>query len=192
LLHLLDIPVRYRTRLLRIEPAADHLRLHLDVDGRETEETTRKIILANGVAGGGGTEFAIAGTGYFVDPAARPDFSDFARHIARWRDRVTLPTADDHAALAAYPYLGAAHEFLERTPGDAPFLKDINNFNPSGFVSRGLPVGDILSFMRDIPAIVARISRDLFSPMSPRTTNASNSSMAFRTSSTIAPLRIVT
>jgi cation diffusion facilitator CzcD-associated flavoprotein CzcO len=306
----LDIPVRYKTRLLRIEPAADHLRLHLDVNGRQTVETTRKIILANGVAGGGGPyvpavltsslppqyfahtsqdidfaalagkslavigsaasafdaaavaleagaadvhlfarraslaalpvirariypgaydnyhalpdafrwqqalrfvragstppadaieravkfpnfhlhlgsswssaridgtqivaaasdgtfryDFAIAGTGYTVDPAARPEFSEFAHRIARWRDRFTPAAADDHAALAAYPFLGAAHEFLERAPGDAPFLKDIHNFNPSGFVSHGLPVGDILSFKRDIPAIVARISRDLF------------------------------
>jgi cation diffusion facilitator CzcD-associated flavoprotein CzcO len=306
----LDIPIRYQTRLLRIEPAADHLRLHLDVNGRQTVETTRKLILANGVAGGGGPsipavltsnlppqsfahtsqdidfaalagqsvavigsaasafdaaataleagaadvhlfarraslaalpvirariypgaydnyyalpdafrwqqalrfvragspppadaieravkfpnfhlhlgatwtgarsdgsgivadasdgtfrfDFAIAGTGFYVDPAARPEFSDFAHHIARWRDRFTPPAADDHAALAAYPYLGAAHEFLERTPGDAPFLKDIHNSNPSGFVSHGLPVGDILSFKRDIPAIVERISCDLF------------------------------
>lgn len=307
--HFLDVSVRYRTKLLRIEPAADHLRLHLDVDGRLTVETTRKIILANGVAGGGGPsipsvisnlppqvhahtsqdidfaalagksvavigsaasafdaaavaleagaanvhlfarreslaalpvirvrtypgaydnyyalpdavrwqqalrfrragstppadaieravkfpnfhlhlastwsaarvddgqivahasdgsfrfDFAIAGTGFYVDPAARAEFNDFASEIARWRDRFTPAAADADDALAAYPYLGAAHEFSERAPGDAPFLKDIHNFNPSGFVSHGLPVGDILSFKRDIPAIVARISRDLF------------------------------
>jgi hypothetical protein len=35
-------------------------------------------------------------------------------------------------------------------------------FNPAAFVSFGVPVGDVLSFKRDIPAIVARISRDLF------------------------------
>ena len=34
--------------------------------------------------------------------------------------------------------------------------------NRSAFVSFGLPIGDILSFKRDIPAITARISRDLF------------------------------
>jgi cation diffusion facilitator CzcD-associated flavoprotein CzcO len=308
--HFLDVSVRYGAQLLRIEPAADHLRLHLEVNGRETVETTRKIILANGVGGGGGPsipavltsslpspfyahtsqdidftalagksvavigsaasafdaagialeagaadvhlfarraalaalpvirirtypgaydnyhaltdatrwqqalrfyragstppadaieravqfpnfhlhlasswdsaridgnqivadasdgsfrfDFAIAGTGYYVDPAARPEFAGFGHQIARWRDRFTPPATEDDDRLAAYPYLGSAHEFLERAPGDAPFLKDIHNFNPSGFVSHGLPVGDILSFKRDIPAIVARISRDLF------------------------------
>ncbi|WP_316213618.1 MULTISPECIES: hypothetical protein [unclassified Bradyrhizobium] len=35
-------------------------------------------------------------------------------------------------------------------------------FNPAAFVSYGLPVGDIPSFRRDIPGVVARISRDLF------------------------------
>lgn len=306
----LDIPVRYGTRLLRIEPAADHLRLHLDTNGRETVETTRKIILANGVGGGGGAsipavltrhlptqffahtsqdidfsalagksvavigsaasafdaaavaleagaadvhlfarraaiaalpvirariypgaydnyyalpeatrwrqalrfvragstppadaieravkfpnfhlhlpstwesaqpdgdqilaeasdgsfrfDFALAATGFYVDPAARPEFRDFAGEIARWSDRFTPSAAEKDDTLGAYPYLGAAHEFVERSPGEAPFLGHIHNFNPSGFVSHGLPVGDILSFKRDIAAIVSRISRDLF------------------------------
>lgn len=307
---LLDVPVRYGTRLLRIEPGSGHLRLHLDIAGKEKVETTRKVVLANGVGGGGGAnipevlidhlepryyahtshdidfaalrdksvavigsaasafdaagvaleagaanvhlfarrpalaslpvirlrtypgaydnyyalpdalrwqqalrfrragstppvdaiervarfphfhlhlastwtsarvdsnqvaantsngsfrfDFVIAGTGYHVDPGARPEFGDFAGHIARWRDRFTPPAAEQDEVLAAYPYLGAGHEFLERTPGEAPYLANIHNFNPGGFVSHGLPIGDILSFKRDIPAIVARISRDLF------------------------------
>ena len=50
----LGIEVRYRTRLVRIEPANDHLRLHLDVDGKETTETARKVILASGFPSNGG------------------------------------------------------------------------------------------------------------------------------------------
>ena len=50
----LGIPVRYRTRLRRIEPADGHFRLHLELDGAAKLETARKIILANGVAGNGG------------------------------------------------------------------------------------------------------------------------------------------
>ncbi len=50
----LGIPVRYRTRLARIEPADGHFRLHLEADGAITVETARKVILANGVAGNGG------------------------------------------------------------------------------------------------------------------------------------------
>ncbi|MHC5828362.1 MAG: SidA/IucD/PvdA family monooxygenase, partial [Nostoc sp.] len=50
----LGIPVRYGTRLVRIEPAEGFFRLHLEVNGVPQVETTRKIIFANGVAGTGG------------------------------------------------------------------------------------------------------------------------------------------
>lgn len=46
--------VRYRTRLLDIEPAGDLLRLHLESDGMPRTETTRKVVLASGYAGAGG------------------------------------------------------------------------------------------------------------------------------------------
>jgi cation diffusion facilitator CzcD-associated flavoprotein CzcO len=46
--------VRYRTRLLEIEPQGDVLRLHLESEGVRRVETTRKLVLANGYAGAGG------------------------------------------------------------------------------------------------------------------------------------------
>ncbi len=46
--------VRYRTRLLEIEPAGEVLRLHLEADGARRVETARKVVLANGYAGAGG------------------------------------------------------------------------------------------------------------------------------------------
>ena len=51
---------------------------------------------------------------------------------------------------------------MEKTPGDAPMLRHIHIQNPAGFVSFGLPIGDVPSMKRDIPVIVARISADLF------------------------------
>ncbi len=305
----LGIQVRYRTKLVRIEPAAGFFRLHLEVNGVPQVETTRKIIFANGVAGTGGPyvppiladlprtlyahtadaidfealrgktvavlgaaasafdaagvalesgaqavhlfarrsaiaslpvirireypgaycnypqlpdaarwfqawrfrqagstpsrnaieraiafpnfhihlsapwksaremgdrivtqvnddvfefDFAIAGTGYFVDPTKRPELADFAQHIALWRDRYEPPEdlRDDY--LGTHPYFGSAREYLEKVPGTAPYLKDIHVFNPAGFVSFGLPIGDIFSIRRDIPAIVSCISHDLF------------------------------
>lgn len=306
----LGISVRYRTRLLRIEPATDHLRLHFETDGAVRVETTRKIILANGFLGAGeayvpdviarglpenlyahtsqpidfsrlrgkaiavlgsaasafdaaavalesgasevhlfarrhelaslpvirvrgypgaydnygalpdairwrqalrfreagstpppdavaravahrnfhlhlsspwtavrtaeaqvvGTtpsgefrfDFVIAGTGFTVDARLRPELEDFADDILLWRDRFTPPANEDDAALDGYPYLGRGHEYLEKTPGRAPLLKDIHVFNPAAFVSYGLPVGDVPSFKRDIPGVVSAISRDLF------------------------------
>ncbi|WP_439393875.1 FAD-dependent oxidoreductase [Bradyrhizobium sp. PMVTL-01] len=306
----LGIEVRYRTKLLRIEPAADHLRLHLDVAGEARTETARKIILASGFPSNGGPsvpdvlsrnlpkqlyahtleaidfgklrdksvavlgsaasafdaaavaleagarevhlfarrdkiasepvirtrgypgaydnygalpdavrwhqairfrragstpppdaivcavkfpnfhlhlgapwtsakpfgrrllattpqgdiafDFVIAGTGYQVDLAKRAELAGFADAILLWRDRYT-PNADEQdETLGAHPYLGAGHEFMEKEPGRAPHLRNIHVFNPAAFVSFGLPIGDVPSFKRDIPGVVARISRDLF------------------------------
>ncbi|MEH1944666.1 MAG: SidA/IucD/PvdA family monooxygenase [Nostoc sp.] len=306
----LGIPVRYRTRLMRIEPVEGFFRLHLEVNGVPQVETTRKIVFANGVAGTGGPyvppvladslprplyahtadaidftalrgktvailgaaasafdaagvalesgakavhlfarrstiaslpvnrvrgypgayynypelpdadrwfqawryrqvgstppadaiqraiafpnfhlhlsatwrsaqeqggrivaqvnddafefDFAIAGTGYFVDPTKRPELADFAHHIALWRDRYEPPADQRDDELGRHPYLGSAHEYQEKVPGSAPYLKDIHVFNPAGFVSFGLPIGDVPSIRRDVPAVVARISHDLF------------------------------
>jgi FAD-dependent urate hydroxylase len=310
----LAIPVRYGTRLRRIEPATEphrgYLRLHLEVDGRPTVETTRKIILANGFGGNGGVyippvlteglpadlyahtadsidfaalrgkkvavvgaaasafdaaavaleagagsvhlfarrpviaslpitrtrgypgaydnypalpdavrwrqalrfrragstppadaiervvrfpnfhlhlaapwlsagveagrivsragdkdfrcDFVIAGTGYFVDPCACSELAGFAHQILLWRDRFVPPEGEDDASLGAHPYLGAGQEYLEKFPGAAPFLKDIHVHNLAGFVSFGVPVGDVPSMKRGVPAVVSRISHDLF------------------------------
>jgi cation diffusion facilitator CzcD-associated flavoprotein CzcO len=46
--------VRYGTRLVMIEPAGEHIRLHLEVNGQPKVETTRKLVLATGYAGAGG------------------------------------------------------------------------------------------------------------------------------------------
>jgi cation diffusion facilitator CzcD-associated flavoprotein CzcO len=46
--------IRHRTRLLEIEPQGDLLRLHLETEGVRREETTRKLVFANGYAGAGG------------------------------------------------------------------------------------------------------------------------------------------
>jgi FAD-dependent urate hydroxylase len=306
----LGIVIRYRTRLLRIEPAQGHFRLHLDVRGEQKIETTRKVILCTGFTGNGGPyvpsivseglpatlyahtetaidfaalrgrhvavigaaasafdaagvaleagaasarlfarrpqiasvpitrsrgyagaydnyhslpdairwqqalrffrwgstpttdaiertvafanfhlhlaapwqsvrvedgrivvraagneyrcDFVIVGTGYYVDLSARPELADFHREILLWRDRYHPPPGDEDAFLGAHPYLGAGHEYLEKVAGAASHLRDVHVQNPAGFVSFGLPIGDIPSMKRDIPTIVSRISNDLF------------------------------
>jgi FAD-dependent urate hydroxylase len=107
-------------------------------------------------------DFAIVGTGYFVDPQARPELADFAGEILLWSDRYRPPAEEEDPYLGAHPYLGTGHEYLEKTPGRARFLGDIHLHNPAGFVSFGWPEGDVPSMKRGIPAIAARIGRDLF------------------------------
>ncbi|MDR5827470.1 NAD(P)/FAD-dependent oxidoreductase [Caballeronia sp. LP006] len=107
-------------------------------------------------------DFVIAGTGYAVDLHARPELARIADHVLLWRDRYDAAADERDDALGAHPYLGDALEYLEKTPGSAPFLKNIHVFNPAAFVSRGVPVGDVPSMKRDIPAVIRRISEDLF------------------------------
>ncbi|MGA8401829.1 MAG: NAD(P)/FAD-dependent oxidoreductase [Stellaceae bacterium] len=107
-------------------------------------------------------DFAIAGTGYAADPNLRPEFADFARHILLWRDRYTPPPDEEDPFLGAHPYLGPGNEFIEKTHGAVPYLKDIHCFNPAGFVSFGVPIGDVPSMKRGHPTVTAQISRDLF------------------------------
>jgi cation diffusion facilitator CzcD-associated flavoprotein CzcO len=107
-------------------------------------------------------DFAIAGTGYAADPNLRPEFADFADRILLWRDRYTPPADEADPFLGAHPYLGPGNEFMEKVPGAAPYLNDIHCFNPAGFVSFGVPIGDVPSMKRGHPSVTAAISRDLF------------------------------
>ncbi len=138
-----------------------NFRLHLAAPWLAAREEGGRII-ARAADGEFGFDFAIAGTGYFVDPGARPELADFADQILLWRDRYTPPPGEEDDYLGAHPYLGTAHEYLEKIPGAAPYLNDIHVQNPAGFVSFGVPVGDVPSMKRGLPAVAARISHDLF------------------------------
>lgn len=102
-------------------------------------------------------DFAIAGTGYAIDMHARPELADFADEVLLWRDRHQPDAVDRDDALGAHPYLGRALEYLERTPGAAPYLRHVHVHNRVGFVSFDVPC-----MKRDIPVVIARISEDLF------------------------------
>jgi FAD-dependent urate hydroxylase len=135
--------------------------LHLAAPWLSACETAGKIA-AEAADGQYRFDFVIAGTGYAADPNLRPEFADFAEHILLWRDRFTPPPEEEDAFLGAHPYLGPGNEFLEKSPGAAPYLKDIHCFNPAGFVSFGVPIGDVPSMKRGHPTVTAQISRDLF------------------------------
>jgi FAD-dependent urate hydroxylase len=107
-------------------------------------------------------DFVIAGTGYSPDLVSRPELVDFAGQVLLWRDRYTPPQDEQDEMLGRYPYLGAGHELLEKTSGASPLLRNVHVQNPAGFLSFGLPIGDVPSMKRDIPVIVGRISADLF------------------------------
>ncbi|MCC8402259.1 NAD(P)-binding domain-containing protein [Paraburkholderia sp. MMS20-SJTN17] len=135
--------------------------LHLGAPWHEAAVVDQRV-QARAADGDFEFDFVIAGTGYAVDLHARPELARIADHVLLWRDRYQPAPEERDDALGAHPYLGDALEYLEKQPGAAPFLKNIHVFNPAGFVSRGVPVGDVPCMKRDIPAVVRRISQDLF------------------------------
>jgi len=135
--------------------------LHLGAPWHEASVANGRVH-ARAADGDFAFDFVIAGTGYAVDLHARPELARIADRVLLWRDRYQPAPDERDDALGAHPYLGDALEYVEKRSGTAPFLRNIHVFNPAGFVSRGVPVGDVPCMKRDIPAVVRRISQDLF------------------------------
>ncbi|MGH7031052.1 MAG: NAD(P)-binding domain-containing protein, partial [Stellaceae bacterium] len=93
-----------------------NFRLHLAAPWLAAREEDGQIA-ARAADGEFHFDFAIAGTGYFVDLGARPELAPFADRILLWRHRYTPPGDEEDQYLAAHPYLGEAHEYLEKIPG---------------------------------------------------------------------------
>ncbi|WP_353646822.1 NAD(P)/FAD-dependent oxidoreductase [Mesorhizobium sp. WSM2239] len=89
------------------------------------------------------TDFLILGTGFTVDPLARPEMPGYAGEILLWKDRYTPPEDMRNRELANFPYLDSDFAFQERTPGKAPWLRHIHCFNYGATASLGKVSGDI-------------------------------------------------
>jgi cation diffusion facilitator CzcD-associated flavoprotein CzcO len=124
------------------------------VVNREIEITTPK--------GAHVTDFAISATGFDMDIAARAEIAEAIPHIATWADRYMPPAGEEDARLGRYPYLGAGFELVEKSPGSAPWLKDIHVFDFGTTMSFG-PSGASINGMKfAVPRLAFAITRDLF------------------------------
>ncbi|CAN5920619.1 NAD(P)/FAD-dependent oxidoreductase [soil metagenome] len=131
---------------------------HMEGD-RIRIETTRGPVHA---------DFAICGTGIRQDVRRRPELAAFADKIALWGDRFTPPAGEEDALLAAYPYLGPDYAFLEKTPGEAPWLADIHVFGIGSTLSFGPSGSSINAMNAAVPKLVAGLTRGLFEGDLPR------------------------
>lgn len=89
------------------------------------------------------TDFVILGTGFTVDPMSRREFGDVAGEILLWEDVYTPPEDETSADLGRFPYLNPDFSFREKTPGKAPWLKNVYCFNYGASASLGKVSGDI-------------------------------------------------
>jgi cation diffusion facilitator CzcD-associated flavoprotein CzcO len=107
-------------------------------------------------------DFAICGTGIRQDVRLRPELAPFADKIALWSDRFAPPIGEEDPLLAAHPYLGPNYEFLEKAPGEAPWLSDIHVFGIGSTLSFGVSGSSINGMNAAVPKLVAGLTRGLF------------------------------
>jgi cation diffusion facilitator CzcD-associated flavoprotein CzcO len=107
-------------------------------------------------------DFVIVGTGFVTDLGLRPELAHVERHIARWGDRYVPPVAERNEDLLRHPYLGGGFEFVERQPGDAPYLRYLHNYTFGGLLSLGFGGGSISGMKYSIPRLVGGVTGSLF------------------------------
>lgn len=134
------------------------MRLGCGIEGVSFED--EKIHLTHS-QGRSAFDFLIAGTGFSVDLAARPELARFHDKIARWSDRYHPPKDERHALLGAYPYLSPNFQFNEKVKGTAPFLSNIFSYTFAAMPSLACSAG-ISALKFGVDRIVTGISRGLF------------------------------
>lgn len=113
-------------------------------------------------------DHAICGTGVRMDPSLVPELAGFADNIALWSDRYTPPPEEANERLAAFPYLAPDSAFIERRPGETPWIRDIHFFGIATTMSFG-PAGSSINAMTiAVPRIAAGVTRGLFEAELPR------------------------
>jgi cation diffusion facilitator CzcD-associated flavoprotein CzcO len=117
-------------------------------------------------------DFLIAATGVRMDPALRPELVHCAHNIALWRDRYTPPPGEApkelRERLGGFPYLGPDSAFLEKVPGETPWIRDIHFFGIGTTMSFG-PAGSSINAMAiSAPRLAAGVTRGLFEQDLPR------------------------
>ncbi|BCM93906.1 FAD-dependent urate hydroxylase [Abditibacteriota bacterium] len=108
------------------------------------------------------SDFLILGTGFQTDLGVRPELPKLLEHIALWRDRYTPPESERSADLARHPYLGANFEFIEKTPGEAPYLSGVFNYTFGCLPSMGFGGASISGMKYSLPRVVAGVTKRLY------------------------------
>ncbi len=108
------------------------------------------------------TDFVILGTGFKVDPMARKELDGYADKILLWQDKYTPPTDLGNDDLGKFPYLADDFTFIEREPGQAPWLGNIHSFNAGAAASLGKLSGDIPGISEGAALLAHEIAARLY------------------------------
>lgn len=144
-----------------------NFRMHIGQPWDAAREEAGRAVLST-PAGEFTADFLITGTGVSMDPGLVPELAHCAHNIAQWADRYTPPTAEANARLGQFPYLGPDSAFLEKTPGETPWIADIHLFGIGTTMSFG-PAGSSINAMAiAAPRVAAGVTRGLFEADLPR------------------------
>jgi cation diffusion facilitator CzcD-associated flavoprotein CzcO len=154
-----QVPPPHETVLRTLRHA--NFRLHLGTAWRALRPSETGVLVET-AADAQEFDFAILGTGFTVDLARRPELAGVADQVALWRDRFTPPAGEENAELSDFPFLGPGFEFLEKTPGAAPFLRHIRCFNYAATLSHSALSGDIPGLEIGARRLARHLVDDLF------------------------------
>ncbi len=107
-------------------------------------------------------DFIIMATGYDIDLTKRAELDGIRDAILLWENHVPKELLQEFPKFRYFPYLGNHFEFLEATPGTAPFLKNIHCFNYGASLSHGLLSGDIPGLSVGATRLAKGIAADFF------------------------------
>lgn len=107
-------------------------------------------------------DYVIAATGVDMDFARRPELRRFAGNIATWADCYTPPDHERNDRLARFPYLDAEFAFVEKIPGDTPWIKNIHLFAIASTMSFGPSGSSINAMTTVVPKLVSALTKGLF------------------------------
>ncbi len=107
-------------------------------------------------------DFIILATGFAIDGTRQKELEPFIDKVLLWKDKITSQENELKKKMGRFPYLGAHFEFLEKKPGDAPYLKNIHCFNYAASLSHGLISSDIPAISIGALRLAEGIAADLF------------------------------
>lgn len=135
---------------------------HFDCGIRSMKEENDEVVITTMNGRVFRTDFVMLGTGFSIDPVSRPELDPYQDQIACWEDRYTPPAGEENPALGRFPWLDDDFSFTEKSPGAAPFLKDIHCFNYGSSISLGKVSGDIPAISEGALWLARGIAASLF------------------------------
>jgi cation diffusion facilitator CzcD-associated flavoprotein CzcO len=136
---------------------------HFDAAVERTEVSDEEILVTIASGKTLRTDFLILGTGFTVDPLARKELDGYADKILLWQDRYVPPAEQQNADLGRFPYLAEDFTFMEREPGQAPWLSRIHCFNAGASTSLGKVSGDIPGISEGASWLAREVAARLYS-----------------------------